>query len=110
MPLHRSLLASAIAACFLAACDRDPAPDTATQAPKPAAPASIADVELIPRDALFGNPDRANVQISPDGKYLSWVAAVDGVMNVWIAPADDIAKARSVTADKARGIRQYFWG
>jgi dipeptidyl aminopeptidase/acylaminoacyl peptidase len=109
MPLHRSLLASAIAACFLAACDRDPAPDTATQAPKPAAPASIADVELIPRDALFGNPDRANVQISPDGKYLSWVAAVDGVMNVWIAPADDIAKARSVTADKARGIRQYFW-
>jgi len=110
MPLHRSLLAAAIAACFLPACDRDPAPDATAKAPQPAAPASINDVELIPRDALFGNPDRANVQISPDGKYLSWVAAVDGVMNVWIAPADDIAKARSVTADKARGIRQYFWG
>ena len=49
------------------------------------------------------------MQISPDGKYLSWVAAVDGVMNVWIAPAEDVTKARAVTTDKARGIRQYFW-
>src|SRR3546814_10299773 len=74
-----------------------------------AAPTSIEDVELIPRDALFGNPERANVQISPDGKYLSWIAPVDGVLNVWVAPADDIAGARAVTDDKARGIRNYFW-
>src|SRR3546814_14443132 len=70
---------------------------------------SIEDVELIPRDALFGNPERANVQISPDGKYLSWIAPVDGVLNVWVAPADDIAGARAVTDDQARGIRNYFW-
>ena len=25
------------------------------------------DVPLIPRETLFGNPERANVQISPDG-------------------------------------------
>ena len=106
--LHRTLIATSIAACLLAACDRGPA-DTSANAAAQAAPASIADVELIPRDALFGNPERANVQISPDGKYLSWVAAVDGVMNVWVAPADDIAKARAITADKTRGIRQYFW-
>ena len=59
--------------------------------------------------ALFGNPERANVQISPDGKYLSWVAAVDGVLNVWIAPADNPSQARAVTQDTARGIRSYFW-
>jgi hypothetical protein len=40
---------------------------------------------LIPRDSLFGNPERANVRISPDGKSLSWVAPVDGVLNVWVA-------------------------
>ncbi len=74
-----------------------------------AAPASIEEVELIPRDALFGNPERANVQISPDGKYLSWVAPVDGVLNVWIAPADNVSDARAITQDTARGIRQYFW-
>jgi dipeptidyl aminopeptidase/acylaminoacyl peptidase len=109
MSLHRTLIAVSIAACLLAACDRgSPATSAAAEA-QPAAPATIEDVELIPRDALFGNPDRANVQISPDGKYLSWTAAVDGVMNVWVAPANDLGKARAVTTDKARGIRQYFW-
>ena len=106
---HRTILAAAILACCLSACDRSGGAASQAKDTQPAAPASIADVELIPRDALFGNPERANVQISPDGKYLSWVAAVDGVMNVWVAPADDVGKAHAVTADKARGIRQYFW-
>jgi dipeptidyl aminopeptidase/acylaminoacyl peptidase len=70
---------------------------------------AVAGVELIARDALFGNPERTNVQISPDGQYLSWTAPVDGVMNVWTAPAGDPSKAKAVTDDKARGIRQYFW-
>ena len=83
------------------------APQAAQAAPSAAD--RIAGTELIARDALFGNPERANVQISPDGKYLSWVAAVDGVLNVWVAPADNPSQARAVTQDKARGIRSYFW-
>ena len=75
----------------------------------PSAADRIADTELISRDALFGNPERANVLISPDGKTLSWVAPVDGVMNVWVAPASDPAKARAITSDTTRGIRNYFW-
>ena len=106
MPRRLILVASLVLA--LSACKRDaetaPSATTAT----PSAPAAT-EVELIPRDALFGNPERANVQISPDGKYLSWIAPVDGVLNVWIAPASDVAKAKAVTDDKARGIRQYFW-
>jgi dipeptidyl aminopeptidase/acylaminoacyl peptidase len=109
MSMHRTLIAVSIAAGLLAGCDRS-APEASTKAEaQPSAPATIEEVELIPRDALFGNPDRTNVQISPDGKYLSWTAGVDGVMNVWVAPANDLGKARAVTADKARGIRQYFW-
>ena len=65
--------------------------------------------ELIPREVLFGNPERANVQISPDGSYISYLAPVDGVLNVWVAPADDIDAAEPVTEDKFRGIRRYFW-
>ncbi|MBW8807373.1 MAG: S9 family peptidase, partial [Lysobacter sp.] len=67
------------------------------------------EAELIPRSALFGNPDRINAQISPDGRYLGWLAPLDGVMNVWIAPIDQPTKARAVTDDKARGIRQFVW-
>ena len=89
---------------LLSACNR------ADEAPaNPPAPETVNDVELIARDALFGNPERVNVQISPDGQHLSWVAPLDGVQNVWVAPVGDLKAARAVTADKARGIRGYFW-
>jgi len=66
-------------------------------------------VAIIPRDVLFGNPDRTGVQLSPDGTRISWIAPVEGVLNVWVAPVGDLAAAKPVTADADRGIRQYFW-
>ncbi|WP_028918413.1 S9 family peptidase [Pseudoxanthomonas sp. J35] len=99
-----ALFAVSSLALALAACTGKQEEGTAA-----ATPETPKEVELIPRDALFGNPERAAVQISPDGKYLSWVAPVDGVMNVWVAPANDPSAARAVTDDKARGIRNYFW-
>lgn len=108
--MPRPLILAASLALVLSACQRDAANDTARANPDGASPPSAAgEVVLIPRDDLFGNPERANVQISPDGRYLSWIAPVEGVLNVWIAPADDPSKAKAVTDDKARGIRQYFW-
>lgn len=70
---------------------------------------AMADVPLIERAKLFGNPSKAQGRISPDGKWLSWTAPVDGVLNLWVAPAADPAKARAVTKGKDRPIRQYFW-
>jgi dipeptidyl aminopeptidase/acylaminoacyl peptidase len=64
---------------------------------------------LIPRRVFFGNPDRTNVKLSPDGKQISFIAPHDGVMNVFVGPADNPAAARVVTSDTKRGIRQYFW-
>jgi dipeptidyl aminopeptidase/acylaminoacyl peptidase len=64
---------------------------------------------LIPREILFGNPDKAAARISPDGKRLSYLAPVDGVMNVWVGPLDNLNAAKPVTKDKKRGIRVYNW-
>lgn len=64
---------------------------------------------LIPREDLFGNPTRAAGQISPDGKWLSWRAPKDGVMNVWIAPVSDPSAAKAITNSTDRPIPQYFW-
>ena len=64
---------------------------------------------LIPRKLLFGNPDRASAQVSPDGAQISWLAPLDGVLNVWVSPADNPAAARPVTRDTGRGIRFYGW-
>ncbi|MBK9120828.1 MAG: S9 family peptidase [Phycisphaerales bacterium] len=64
---------------------------------------------LIPRQVLFGNPDRTSARISPDGLHVSFLAPRDGVLNVWIAPVDDITKAQPLTNDKGRGIHEYYW-
>lgn len=66
-------------------------------------------IPLIPRDHLFGNPSRAQGKISPDGKWLSWLAPRDGVMNIWVAPATDPDSAKAVTASTDRPIREHFW-
>ena len=64
---------------------------------------------LIPRTTLFGNPDRTQVRVSPDGARIAYLAPLDGVLNVWVAPVDDLDAARPVSADTYRGIRFYLW-
>ena len=64
---------------------------------------------LISRDILFGNPERTSPALSPDGTRLAWLAPdTNNVLQVWVKTVgkeDD----KIVTADKRRGIRQYFW-
>ena len=69
------------------------------------APASIP---LVPRQVLFGNPERVSPRISPDGKRLAWIAPDEGVLNVWVTQMGSW-QARAVTKDRERGIRSYFW-
>lgn len=65
--------------------------------------------QLIKREILFGNPDKIMARLSENGKYISYVAPKEGVLNIWVAPIDDLNKAKVVTDDKKRGIRVYFW-
>jgi len=78
---------------------------TAADAPKD----NLANTPLIPRDHLFGNPTRSGGKISPDGKWVSWMAPWEGVMNVYMAPADEPDNPRRMTSAKGRPIPQYFW-
>lgn len=65
---------------------------------------------LIDREIFFGNPEYAGAQISPDGKYISFIKPFKGTMNIWVketnAPFD---AAKPVTNDTLRPIRSYFW-
>lgn len=67
--------------------------------------------DLIPREVLFGNPERMGVKISPDGSMVSYLAPVDGVLNVWVMPWKDgqTGKARPLTRSTDRPIRSYSW-
>ena len=66
-------------------------------------------IPLIPREVLFGNPDKASVRFSPDGNKIAYLAPVNGVLNVWVGPGGDPKAAKPVTHDTYRGIRIYFW-
>jgi len=64
---------------------------------------------IIPRETLFGNPDKSSVRLSPDGSKIGYLAPVDDVMNVWVGPADDPAESKPITNDTFRGIYFYGW-
>ena len=66
-------------------------------------------VPLIPRQEFFGNPDKARARISPDGTKLALIAPLDGVLNVWVGPADDLQAIQPVTHDTHRGVVRFFW-
>ncbi|MBD2257696.1 S9 family peptidase [Pseudanabaena sp. FACHB-2040] len=72
-------------------------------------PATAQQPPLIPREVLFGNPERTQPQLSPDGAYLAYIAPNEqNVLQVWlrtVGQEDD----RPLTADRKRGIRAYFW-
>lgn len=68
-----------------------------------------ADVPLIPRVDLFGNPDRYGAQIDPTGTMLAWIAPAGNVNNIWAAPRDDLAAAYCLTRDDKRGIHSFVW-
>lgn len=69
----------------------------------------MANAALIPRATLFGNPNRLAPKLSPDGEWLTWLAPFEGVLNVWLSPAADIAAAEPLTRLKGRPIAWQDW-
>ena len=84
----------------------DVAEDSATE---PDQSRLLSDFELIPRATFFGNPERTQGRISPDGSKMSFMAPLDGVLNVWVGSLGDFASVEPVTDDKLRGISQHQW-
>ncbi|MEM6398137.1 MAG: alpha/beta fold hydrolase [Bacteroidota bacterium] len=66
--------------------------------------------DLIDREVFFGDPEITGAQLSPDGKYISFIKPHLETRNVWVkersAPFED---AKPVTANTDRPIAGYFW-
>ncbi|HYX44671.1 MAG TPA: S9 family peptidase [Acidimicrobiales bacterium] len=65
-------------------------------------------VPIVPREVLFGNPERTSPRISPDGGRLAWLGPDEGVLNVWVGTVGG-TESRAVTRDRDRGIRSFSW-
>jgi dipeptidyl aminopeptidase/acylaminoacyl peptidase len=65
---------------------------------------------LIDRELLFGNPELAGAQISPDGEFVAFLKPYQGTRNIWVKrTAEPFDAARPVTADTTRPIPDYGW-
>ncbi len=65
---------------------------------------------LVDREIFFGNPEIAGAQISPDGKFISFIKPLKDVRNVWVkGVAEPFSAARPLTNEKKRPISSYFW-
>jgi dipeptidyl aminopeptidase/acylaminoacyl peptidase len=95
----RPLASCVILTALLAAC--------APEKPKPQPPPAPSAPPIIPRHVLFGNPEKASGEISPDGNWLGYVAPDEGVLNVFVAPREHPDQAKVVTHDRKRGVRSF---
>ena len=65
---------------------------------------------IIERELFFGNPEISGAQISPDGRYISFLKPYKDTRNVWVKrTADPYSAAKLITNDTKRPVTQYFW-
>ncbi len=69
---------------------------------------SIMKAKQIPLEDFFKNPDKTYYQISPDGKYYSYLAPYENRMNIHIQERGKDSVIR-LTSEKDRNIAGYFW-
>lgn len=75
--------------------------------PALAARAAAPPDSLLPLALLLAPATNAAPQVSPDGKWLSFLRSVDGAMNLFVAPADTPAAARALTHRTGRGLQPF---
>lgn len=63
---------------------------------------------LIPLEDFFKNPEKTSYNISPDGKYISFMAPYESRMNIFVQKAGS-NKVTRLTSETARDIAGYYW-
>ncbi len=62
----------------------------------------------IPLEDFFKNPEKTGYQISPDGKYFSYLAPYENRMNIFVQKIGK-DKATRLTSETDRDIAGYYW-
>ena len=65
---------------------------------------------LIDRELLFGNPEIAGAELSPDGKFLAFLKPWHDTRNIWVkGVAEPFSAARLMTSETRRPIPGFLW-
>lgn len=68
-----------------------------------------AEVPLIDRSLFFGNPTISGGKLSPDGKHVTFLKELDGIMNIWIKKVDEPFEKAHPLTNSTRPLYGYFW-
>jgi dipeptidyl aminopeptidase/acylaminoacyl peptidase len=65
---------------------------------------------IIDRELFFGDPEIAGSQLSPDGRFISFLKPFKGTRNIWVKRTEEaFDSAKPITAEAKRPISTYFW-
>src|ERR1041385_4451660 len=65
---------------------------------------------IIDRELIFGNPEIAAAQLSPNGKYIAFLKPWKDTRNVYVKAVDEpFGAARLLTTETKRPVAGYFW-
>ena len=65
---------------------------------------------LIDRDLIFGNPDIAGAQLSPDGHFVAFLRPWKDTRNIYVKGVNEpFSAARLMTTETRRPVAGYFW-
>ena len=65
---------------------------------------------LIDRELIFGNPEIAAAQLSPNGQYIAFLKPWKDTRNVYVkAVGEPFSAARLLTTESKRPVAGYFW-
>jgi dipeptidyl aminopeptidase/acylaminoacyl peptidase len=65
---------------------------------------------LINRELLFGSPSISGAQISPDGRFVTFLKPWSGTLNIWIKQTSEpFDAARPLTAELKHAVSSYLW-
>jgi dipeptidyl aminopeptidase/acylaminoacyl peptidase len=64
---------------------------------------------ILDRELFFGNPEISGGQLSPDGKWISFMKQYQGIMNIWVKKFDEPFEKAVTLTDSKRPLQGYFW-
>jgi len=68
------------------------------------------DVPLLDRELFFADLEYSEPQLSPDGKYISFLRSFNGVKNIWVKEIDTpLEAACPITSESTQPVESYFW-
>jgi len=70
----------------------------------------IGQPPLIDRDIIFGDPEIAGAQLSPDGRYMAFLRPWKDTRNIYVKSVNEpFSAARLLTTETKRPVAGYLW-